>query len=167
VYVGIENVDRLSPIQTVIGDYKYSIIMDSHIESNESTSMECTITRFTRTLNTIETIINEIWKPREDSYTSYLGEQCIAEAGGIYYAFRTLSSDDTFWNVYFNVHTKKPEMVIADGEKPTKILIKRDFYRWRTHFDKSEFMPQECEDSKNIEQVEGPIIPLADFGFLF
>lgn len=41
---------------------------------NKTGIKECNITRFGYSLNSIDTILNEIWKPRIDSYTEYLGE---------------------------------------------------------------------------------------------
>ena len=156
VYIGVLNdISNKLPVQTVIADYKYSYIMDMYQDQKSTSNSDdpkwiCNITRFDESLNSIDTIMNEMWKPRTDSYTSYLGEQCIQEASGTYFGFRTLSSDDTFWNIYFNKETKLPEFAISDGPKVAKVIIKKGNYISRTHFEKSEFMPKVCEDSKNI-----------------
>ena len=72
MYNEMGDIDKLEPQQTVVGDYKYAMIMDSRRDKNDI--MQCTIARFDYSMNTIESIMNEMWKPRLDSYTSYLGE---------------------------------------------------------------------------------------------
>lgn len=69
----MSSVKDKQPVQTVIADYKYSIIMDMYPDP-EIKEWQCNITRFEHSLNTIETIMNEMWKPRADSYTVYYGE---------------------------------------------------------------------------------------------
>jgi len=37
----------------------------------------------------------------------------------------------------------------------------------RMYFKREELQPKECDKSTEVERVEGPIIPLGDFGLLF
>lgn len=51
-YKGVGDISNAKPLQTVIGDYKYSLIIDLY-ENEETKELECNITRFDESLNTI------------------------------------------------------------------------------------------------------------------
>jgi hypothetical protein len=62
------------PYQIVISDYKYSTIMDVYTLKNDTKTMKCEISAFEESLNIISNLLSEMWIPREDSITYYLGE---------------------------------------------------------------------------------------------
>ena len=96
----------------MIADYRISTI--SEIEGKEDG--ECQYSLFDRSLNIISNLLSETWIPRVDSYTTYLGEQNIKLAPhDSFYAFRTISSDDVSWDVFFNVRTGHPQFAIAEA----------------------------------------------------
>eukprot|EP00347_Sterkiella_histriomuscorum_P021739 403332934 len=164
-YKGVGDIKDQMPIQSVIGDYKYAMIMD--IDYNEQTkASQCNITRFDESLDTIRNIISEMWFPRADSYTTAFGLQCVLQTNGSYYGFKTISSDEQFWNVFFRESDGMPEFAINDGPNITQVVFKKGAYIPRTDFRKEEFYPKECEESTDLFTIEGPIIPLADFAFL-
>lgn len=68
--------------------------------------------------------------------------------------------------MFFRESDGMPEFAINDGPSVTTVIFKRGEYISRTNFDKEEFYPKECQESKHITTLEGPIIPLADFAFL-
>ena len=82
-----------------------------------------------------------------------------------YYGFKTFASDDVEWNVFFDKVSGKPKFAIAEGANGQKVVIKE--YKYRSSFEKEEMMPKECFEQRKIERVEGPIMPLADFGFVY
>lgn len=96
----------------VIADYRLSTIMellpkiDGHIgdDPDESSGWNCEIMSFDQSLNIISNLLSESWIPRLDSFTSYMGEQCVdLSPSQSFYAFRTISSDDIEWDVFFNI----------------------------------------------------------------
>ena len=127
--VYVPKVSLKEPVQTVISDFKYSLIMDK-TPDEEDGIVKCRVTRFEHSLNTIDNIMREMWLPRpqDETYTQYLGEQCISESDGSFYAFKTLSSDNTFWNVYFNTQTKHPQVAMSNGPKVGKVFFQKGTY---------------------------------------
>lgn len=97
----------------------------------------------------------------------YLGEQNIEETNGTFYGFQTMGSDEEIWNVFFNKETKQPQFAMSGKEDDMHVLINKGDYISRLHFDKEEFMPIECYNQRDSVRVEGPIIPLADYGLVF
>jgi hypothetical protein len=73
--------------------------------------------------------------------------------------------------VFFNVRTRQPQFAISESgdkeQKKTYIIIKPGDYRPRTAFTEDEFMPRACFDQRKSHRVEGPIIPLSDFGLIY
>ena len=92
----------------VIADYATASIMEMEPAKEEWT---CGITNFDKSLNLISNILRETWAPqRESGYTSYLGLQN-TELGGpnqSYHGFKTFSSDDMEWSVFFSAVTLQP-----------------------------------------------------------
>lgn len=57
-----------------------------------------------------------MWTPKVDGYTTYMGEQCLQMAPShSFQAFKTISSDDVLWDVYFNSLTKEPHFAISEN----------------------------------------------------
>lgn len=114
--------------------------------------------------------MSEAWIPRLDSYTTYLGIQSLDLApGSSFYAFKTLSSDDVEWSVFFNTVTKLPQFAISEnisGQSPSQTVIIKSYIP-RAVFGENEFMPVECYEERRSQKVEGPIMPLADFGLVY
>jgi hypothetical protein len=97
-----------SPYHTVIADYRTSVIMEKQGD-------ECSITTFDKSLNLISNLITEMWTPKLDSFTSYLGVQSIAMAPGrSFYGFKTFSSDDVEWTVFFDTVSRRPEYAVSE-----------------------------------------------------
>jgi hypothetical protein len=105
----------------------------------------CSITNFDKSLNLISNLMRETWAPQQESgYSSYLGLQN-TELGGpstSYHSFKTFSSDDVEWSVFFNPKTSQPQYAVSEGANPQTVLINN--FRQRLSFDHSEFMPKEC-----------------------
>jgi hypothetical protein len=139
---------RLDLRHVVIADYRLSTIMEV-IPDDEQTNEECTITTFDKSLNLISNLLAEMWAPHADSYTSYLGVQSIAvEPTKSFYAFKTFSSDDVEWTVFFDTETRLPRYAVSEsfnGKNPSQTVVIKS-YLPRTKFDETEFMPQNCFD---------------------
>lgn len=132
----------------VIADYGTASIMEMEPVKDEWT---CSITNFDKSLNLISNILRETWSPqRESGYTSYLGLQN-TELGGpnqSYHGFKTFSSDDVEWSVFFNDATHLPQFAISGGPNIQTIIIKR--FEARGSFTQEEFMPKLCYDQREI-----------------
>ncbi len=87
-----------------------------------------------------------------------------------FHAFKTISSDDVIWDVYFNLKTGHPQYAIAEASQTetSYIIIPPGNYRARPNgFEQEEFMPKQCYEQRQSQYVEGPIIPLSDFGLIY
>ncbi|CDW84029.1 UNKNOWN [Stylonychia lemnae] len=166
-YGSTVNIEGKQPTQSVIGDYKYALIYDLFNDA-EYDHQECNATRFDESMNTIRNIIDEIYFPRDDSYSISFGIQCLETGQKSHYGFRSLASDDKIWYVFFDAETKLPELAFSSTQdQDTSVHIKKGKYKPRKYPYKSDiFFPQVCKETKNIFTQEGPIIPLADFTFL-
>ena len=161
----------------VIADYRHSTILDN-LHDDATGAQDCEVLLFDKSLNLISNLILEMWLPKQDSYTTYIGRQSTKLAQGqSFHVFKTISSDDVEWSVFFNEETGLPQFAISeryitkgedDEEKvhPSQTVIIKS-YRPRGSFAEEEFMPAACFNQRQSRKVEGPIMPLADFGLVF
>ena len=106
----------------IIADYRTASIMEMEPKLDDNhPEWGCTITNFDKSLNLISNLLRETWAPQsESSYTSYFGLQN-TEMGGptqSFYGFKTFSSDDVEWSVFFNAETHLPQYAVSEGPNP-------------------------------------------------